>query len=343
MNKRKIFIYISIFIFITISAGCKHSIGNTVTPSQIIPKSTEGFINPTKIIQPSSTPGSTNIPTITSNPTSVPTLPVVDAHERLLDLLANNGGCRLPCLWGITPGKSNYQEARDFLIPLSSISTAETTYLDPSPLNGILLGTISPLYIEGDQRLNSWLSYLYDDNGVVNNIGFRVLEEQVITDSNGNWISRQPNFDNPAFMKRVEYYSLSHVLSDLGMPTSVMIEASGLTGYPVVAAGIDIALLYPDQGIWVNYTMPMYNQNGIKKGCPGDSYIEMDLFPPGDPSAFYSLLDKSNWGIIKKGYKPLEEATSMSMEEFYQIFRNPTDKCIDTPEKIWPTQEPGGG
>jgi hypothetical protein len=316
------------------------------TPASPTIQPTQGIQLPSPIILPA-TVTAVSTPTFTSTPqvtvSAVPALSEESARIHLLDLLKDNGGCHLPCLWGITPGKSNYQDARNILIPLNSISTAETTYLDPSPLNGVLLGTISPLYIEGEQRLNSWVSYLYDDNNIVNNIGFRVLEEQVITDTNGNLIGKQPVFDSSTFIKRIEYYSLSHVLSEQGMPSSVMIEASGLTGYPVVAAGIDIALLYPDQGIWVNYTMPMYNQDGIKMGCPANAYIKMELYPPGNPETFYSFLDKTDWGVTKKGYKPLEEVTPMSVEQFYQIFRNPTDKCVETPEGIWPTPEAGGG
>jgi len=39
-------------------------------------------------------------------------------------------------------------------------------------------------------------------------------------------------------------------------------------------------------------------------------------------------------------WKPIEEATNMSLEEFYQAFREPTDKCIETSAKLWPTPEP---
>jgi hypothetical protein len=205
------------------------------------------------------------------------------------------------------------------------------------------MGSISPLYVEGDLRLNTRVAYWYGDNGIVYYIAFRVLEEQVTTDSNGNWVSKQPIFDSPTFAKRVEYYSLSHVLSEQGIPASVMIHASGLSGYPVVAGGIDIALLYPDQGIWVNYTMSMYSQDGVRRGCPANAHIEMELYPSGNPDSFFSLKDKTDWGVTKNGYKPLEEATSLSVEQFYQTFQNPTDKCIETSANLWPTPEPGGG
>jgi hypothetical protein len=108
---------------------------------------------------------------------------------------------------------------------------------------------------------------------------------------------------------------------------------------PIVAGFVEIALLYPEQGIWVNYTMSLYSPDSTLKACPANAHVEMALFPPENPDSFFSYLDKTNWGVTKTGYKSLEEAASMSAEEFYQTFRNPTDKCIETPAKLWPAPE----
>jgi hypothetical protein len=276
-------------------------------------------------------------PTPLSIPTYVSTLSIEDARKRLLDLLADNGGCQLPCLWGITPGGSTSQQAKSILLPFSGISNifeVEPSF-DPSG------GFVAPSYVEGesDLMLNTELGYLID-NQVVGHINFVAREEEIPTDPNGNWTSRRPIFDSPTFMKRVELYSLSHTLSEQGIPDFVMIHSSGLTGSPVVAGGFDVALLYPEQGIWVNYTMPMSAQGNVKKGCPENSHIEMELYPSGNPDIFFSLLNKTDWAVKKNWYKPVEEATSMSIEEFYEVFRQPTDKCIETPADLWPTPEP---
>jgi len=54
------------------------------------------------------------------------------------------------------------------------------------------------------------------------------------------------------------------------------------------------------------------------RGCPENAHIEMVLLPPGSPDKFYELLDKTDWHQTKGGFKPLEETTSMSIEEFFQ-------------------------
>ena len=95
-----------------------------------------------------------------------------------------------------------------------------------------------------------------------------------------------------------------------------MIQFNGASLYPDYVLGLDIVLFYPDQGIWVHYKMPMQNRANTKVGCPnGNAQVDMELFPPGNPSSFYEQLDQTNWGVIKGGYKPLEEVTVHSMRK----------------------------
>jgi hypothetical protein len=43
------------------------------------------------------------------------TLDSEEAQKLVQKLLENNGGCKLPCWWGITPGKTTWAEARQIL------------------------------------------------------------------------------------------------------------------------------------------------------------------------------------------------------------------------------------
>lgn len=295
-------------------------------------------VTPTVTPSPSSTPmtPTATITPIPATPTDIPILPAEDARKRWLDLLATNGGCQLPCLWGIKPGKSSFQNAKTILMPL--IGIAENAYFEP--LHGILGGTIAPQYIEGEVRLNSVVDYLYEEDGVVSRVSFRVLEEKLSQDEYGNQITT-PIYGSPEFIQRVVYYSLSNLLSEQGIPTSVMISRDLTYENNRRSFLINIVVIYPNQGIWAKYTTWLAeNEVGSSmKSCPINARIEMNLFPPGNSDSFYALLDKTDWGITKVGYKPLDEATSMSVEEFYETFRNPTDQCIETPADIWPTPE----
>lgn len=328
MNVQKVISGFIPFLFIIIISGCAQSVQTLPTVSSITSTNTISVTVEAKI----STPTVTNTPLPTAALTNTPTLSAEDARQNMLVLLANNRGCRLPCLWGITPGASHFLRAQEILMPLSNI--AETAIFDSSYFGGGIL-----IHIDEGYRFNVSVSYLYK-NDIVNRINFRTSEENLAKkDEYGNQI-KIPVFDSQAFKKRTEYYSLSHLLSKEGMPDTVLIQSSGLP----VGGGMDIAVLYPDQGIWANYSMIIISNNGvIKRACPANSHIEMELFPPGDPASFFSLLDATDWGVTKNGYMPLEKATSLTLEEFYQAFRNPTDKCIETPARLWPTPEPGGG
>lgn len=346
------FLLLSLLFLIVIFTGCVQSPEKLATPSPVTTNFPVPSNPPTETMQPTLTlsPASTNtikplsIPTVvptlpTFTPTFISTLSVEDARQRLLDLLANNGGCQLPCLWGITPGKSSYLEAHSIMISLSGI--AETVHPD----------SISPLYVDVEDnshpnkrvvdRLNTKLGDDYGTDGIISSISFGALQEEVTFDANGNWTEKRPIFDSTTFGKRVAYYSLAHVLTEQGVPASVMIQFNGASLYPDYALGLDIALIYPDQGIWVNYKMPMQNRANAKVGCPnGSAQVDMELFPSGNRNSFYAQLDQTNWGVTKGAYKPLEEVTGMSVEKFYETFRNPTsDQCIQAPANLWPTPE----
>jgi hypothetical protein len=42
--------------------------------------------------------------TLTTSPTPRPSLSPEEANRLMRGFLKDNGGCKLPCLWGITPG-----------------------------------------------------------------------------------------------------------------------------------------------------------------------------------------------------------------------------------------------
>ncbi len=195
-------------------AGCAQSPDRLITPSPVITTPIVRTIASTETMLPTSTltPAPTRtakalstatiVPTLpTSTPTVIPTLLAEDARQRLLDLLANNGECRLPCLWGITPGKSIYLEARSILVPLSSIAEIKHfTAASPANISPLHAEDITLLYVEDNShvnpsvvnRLNTFVGYFFGTDGIVSNIGFVALEEEVTFDANGNWTTKRP-------------------------------------------------------------------------------------------------------------------------------------------------------
>ena len=303
-------------VFIVLVSGCMQSTESVTTP-----------VLPT-LVATKESPTLTPIvaETISPSPTIVPTLPINEARKRLLVLLTDNGGCRLPCLWGITPGKSTYQEAQATFVPLSVLSVL-TSFIPEG-------GAIFPIYPHGDLTLNINAGFSVNassDNQIVSRVGFQARELKKVDNMSTDV------FDSPFFVEQLGYYMLPNILTQYGEPTTVMLSTMAKLPSSGVPGGFKILLLYPDQGILVNYTMQMQIVGESIMGCPSNSHIEFELYPPGHADSFFDLLEPSGWTqIIQKTYKPIEEATSMSQEDFYRIFSQQTNECILTPASLWP-------
>jgi hypothetical protein len=336
MRTQNISRWIGLFVLMVMIVGCAQSTQKTDTPYYLAtPSLSTNSGSKLETITPTVTPLTMNTSSLTITPTAIPTLSAEDASKRLLELLSNNGGCRLPCLWGITPGKSTPQEAQILWSPLSSISSRILTL---PPRFTFDKGAVRPAYIEGDLILRTEARY-ESEHLIVSRINFYARQEKKFVPSTGG-LGLLSIFDSTTFGKRVEYYSLAHLLSEQGIPTSVMIATSGPPPIYEGGGGFEIMLLYPEQGIWVRYsTQQRVNVDGNVRGCPANAHIEMELYPPNDANSFYAHVEtRQEMTIQKDWYKPLEEATSMTLEQFYETFRQPTDECIETPTKLWPSQ-----
>jgi len=266
-----------------------------------------------------------------SSPIILSTLPIEDARASLLDLLANNNNCRLPCLWGISPGKSMYQEAKEILLPLSSISDF-TVFSNRQ-------GAIDPIYLTDDLMIYTTVRFItYPDTNIVSHLAF---DARALREKKGEKGSENV-FDSTFLGEKLRLFMLPQILTEYGVPSSVMLFT--LAEVPLSNRGpgmnFNILLLYPDQGFLVHYTTEMRVLGKNVVGCPVNAHVELELFPSGNGDNFLELLAPTNWpDTIKNEYKPLEKATSLSLDEFYRTFRQPTDVCLETPANLWPVPE----
>ena len=284
-------------------------------------------IKPTTTI---STPKPSQNSNINITPYIISTLSKESAQTRLYDLLVHNGNCDLPCLWGIKPGFSSSNDAMSILIPLRVIAGIKSF----SPQ----IGTINPrLTLQGGLNINISVIYI-SNNNVVNQIAFG---GQVFQDRDeGQGLDSV--FNSTVFSEKLSYYMLSNILSEFGRPSSVMITT--LAQPPTPSRGGDIGyfriiLLYPEQGISIRYITNIKNIGENVVGCLANAHVDMELYSSGNGKEFMNNLDPAWKEDINNNYKPLEEVTSMSIDDFYQIFRQPTDKCIETPASLWPIPE----
>ena len=122
--------WIILCLIITLAVvGCVQQ-GNPIPNTQTkITQMPTGTYVPTSTIVHTVKPSVTLTPTkyrtasqtTSPRPTKIPTLkplPTLTTQEALLkveDLFLHNGGCELPCWWGITPGETTWQSTQQFL------------------------------------------------------------------------------------------------------------------------------------------------------------------------------------------------------------------------------------
>jgi hypothetical protein len=319
MGIKQIIILSGIISQLIFLSSCEKSKLTTISSQSTITTgifATTGQIS-TKTVTPTK---SNTIPTIipTATKTYVPTLPTEEARNKLYKLISNNDNCRLPCLWGIIPGKSNVVDTINILLPLRSISRItvfNTNY------GGIQIhDQVDTLFY--DFRID----YLAE-NDIISGA---FLTAEVNTDS-------YPVFNSNNFGRITAYYSLTNMLAEYGKPSSIYIRSTVYSTNPT-GGPFDILILFADQGILVNYSTMMRISGSNTIGCPLNAHIDVNLYPSGQGNSFMKLIEPE-WHERLPSYISLEEASKMTIDQFYQTYRIPTDQCIISPLGIWPTLE----
>lgn len=265
----------------------------------------------------------TDTPTLLETPYVIPTLPTDKAQTVILNLLANNGNCLLPCLLGITPGESSFEEARKILLPFEGIATS--SYLNQSDTGGINIR-----YVNIEAELNVSIGFVADSRSqYIDRVVLRANAQRKT--KNGF----EDIFNSNLYSKSMNYYLLSTVLSKYGRPTDVLLFTSADIPPQQPWWPFEIIVSYPIQGILVHYKTPLIIDGTNSVGCPGNSQIQLELRPFGSIDSTEEFL-KSYKLPYPDLYKPIEEVTSLSIDEFWEIFSLPTDKCIESPSKYWP-------
>lgn len=257
--------------------------------------------------------------------TSIPALPSAQAEMKMLELLHDNGGCRLPCFLGFTPGvfdnevfvslrhqfdKISYGpeiriQRNDLFLSLSLIST---------PLSFSLTPTLDNSNIQPDPI--RWME--------IDMTAYRELTTK-----------NEKVYKNPYYARYFQYYTLPYLLSNYGPPDQVYIFLD--LGIADMGLGIDLYLLHLDytkEGWVALLEMPLYRKNGMLIGCPTEAFTSLRLWSPQDNKA------ATIWGFAN-GHTPelltIEKATSLTLAEFYQQYKDPANtKCLETPANIQP-------
>jgi hypothetical protein len=317
------FLLYGLLLCLSVLTGCVKSTGVEVTPTPTAtsvaatqiqptvtntPKATSTPISLATLLTPMATatasPTYTVVPpTETPTITPAPTLSVEQEDILLSELMASNGGCELPCWWGITPGMTDVQTARD-MFASHGITWRE---------GDVILGYVrpdSPLY--------------YPDVRLIFLVKRNIVHSIVV------YGSRDPYEISFRFTEDWRQYSLSNMLDRNGSPLHILLEAPIFTEVNVPNEYLLSLYFVPLDGIVTYRVAAEYIGNGKNRLCSNFADVQeiyMELYAPGELRGSHESRVQE---ALDHGFITWETATGMSIKEFYDFFKDANSpKCVE--------------
>lgn len=298
---------IPIILLITV-IGCTSKLVPTSVPTKVL------FQSPFPTLVIDSTTTETDTPDTNVNATVLPSwtaLPTVSKDnglQLLYQWLEGIDECLLPCWASITPGKTSWNEARHWVEPISGIAKLRV-FLNES----CNFGTCNEI---------SWsLSSPNDGHGYI----YSQLPENKIH-------AIMVEITDPVL---TEALALHSILTKYGKPEILLFSTEpDLPG----DLFLELIVVYPKNQFIMRYSKYAELSDKDVISCENDSYIELIILDNQEQLA--SLNSIANAVETKElnvdvWHKPVEEAMGITLDEFYEIYRESEAPCITTPISIW--------
>lgn len=324
MKKLKIFLGLGILCVFVASCGVRktdqsatskstktitQSVVNTVemVPSTIV-EATKMILTQRATVQVvptrTQTPLPTSSPTMSSWVRMTPYAPVLlpTAEAGVAELLKTNGGCTLPCWWGIEPAKTSYLTAFNQLSPFSTFIAVK---------KNDEIGSLVAEFRFPVPEMNS-------------------SRELTITYKVENEIIQLIEV-NPV---KVNLYRFSQFLKDYGDPEEVWVE--GLID-PNSNNPFTLFFYYPKKGIEATFWVDAIDQGDKLRVCPGS--IPATLLVLWKPDGIESFVDFAG-KTYELSYIKKERRLLISLDQVTRLTLNEIGKsnCFETPKNIWPAR-----
>jgi hypothetical protein len=289
-------------LLIILLVGCSGMLNNqslTISPFQTRTESAT-FTRPesTNTITLSPSPIPTIRVTDTPIPTFFPTPPGNTVQEKLKYLDETNGGCNLPCFWGIEPGKTEWTSAEPFL---RSFTTSLTHGWGSPRYQGVIYRADYDSLIQPGQTLDS-LFY-------VASVG--------------------PKIDIIEIIDTLSNHTLADFLNSLGTPDQVWINLEPLNNSfsLVIVYNAGEMLFY--RGFYAD------GQDDNFVICSADVRNKNSDLWLWDPASGRSWQDIGKLSTIippltsSDIYRSIEELTGLQPKDFYTMFNDSSSsRCM---------------
>ncbi len=319
MQFRKAFRKTALFLvlFSIILLSCSTRVDNS-PDEDLVQSDAEQLIEPTATIIRSTEPPPTS--TVTPQPTPTYGLFGGTQIEDLLgdktpeqvveELLITNGGCELPCWWGIVPGKTTLSTTQRFL------ESFALEYSKPAPFEYFAFFPYTQTIMFPYEWKQPFQFYIYRTKDRPN------VVEQIYVPYYGN-------------MK------LSDILRKYGKPMEIHYwsDGDGIEG-----SKSRIILDYSDEGkffiieVWSHLVTYTEGQQLVRT-CP-DTNLERNvslwLFSDKlEPEPEDITLMLSKFYRREDVYKPLSKVSNVTIDEIYGLALSESEICFNSPLETW--------
>lgn len=251
--------------------------------------------------------------------TLAPALPPDQERAFVVGMLETNGGCELPCWWGITPGETDWQTVRSLFASLGK-RTNDIPYSDGTIGHGSRNFEVS--HPEHLDHLEYYVAHTFvERDGRVQSVEVKC---EVFRDATSEQFARDWH-----------RYSLDQVLTRYGLPSQVMLELWPNPPEPYYPYRLFV--FYEHLGILIEYEGPAIPGEPFRI-CPVFEQVNYLRLWLQSPERGIPLLQLANLDPLEQAQMlPLEEATGMDIQTFYETFRQAgTTACLESPAEIWP-------
>lgn len=259
--------------------------------------------NYTTTLSPTITQGVSSTPTVSITPAQVstpfPTFSPEEAIDFVETLISTNGGCKLPCWWGITPGESTWDQAKTFFekFAINIEQNKQTRFFVDYPYPEISAGWYRSVFI-------------VDEEGIV---------ELIIAPSGRGG-------------------SIQAILQKFGIPQEVWVRSTGFYMdvapyqhlyflYPEKGILVDFA----GRGVISSHDGMDYLQFCSKEF--GDFPL-LYLWSPDSSKSLSYFYD--NLPPMDYRYGRIGEVSNLDEALFYDLFSSAPNACFETRNDIWP-------
>jgi len=242
--------------------------------------------------------------------TPLPTYPPDQADQVVMSLYEKNT-CRLPCWWGITPGKTSWLDAWQFLGRFATNRAPwDTLLVESKNLPGYMYFQV---YLDVPKTPDEYYYLSLNDLWFVINID--TFDVDYIDVNTGN----------------IEAYTIPKILSNYGEPKEIYVDIGG--GGVAQLSGVSLLLYYPQYGFISNHftTADLDQLDKPNFLACFQKVTNLYLWSPSPSIDLNTRLKISGVDPITIGLlKPIDQVSDFNVSTFYKTFVNaPEQPCIE--------------